>query len=176
MPQVPCPSCKDPRTGQPTGVISNARTGSPELCPNCQGTLVTSGTYQDLPFWYPISASGVASPTGSVTITLANGNVGGQVTIDNDSDFEVRRFIASSTGLFSVTLKDNKTNRPLTPSPVTTAGFINGENFAGTAQLPFIIEKPFLILRTSTVSAGFTDRSGAPGNVIQLCLWGYKIA
>jgi hypothetical protein len=114
---------------------------------------------QDLHFWYPITPAALTANQQGV---IAN------VTVDNDSDFEWRWIVASSTGLFSVTLLDRFTSRPLMPSA------INGENIAGTAQLPFTLPKPYLIRRTSTVSATFNDRSGA-GNTIQFALIGYKI-
>jgi hypothetical protein len=120
---------------------------------------------QDLPFWYPIN---VSIPTGASAV--------GSVTIDNDADFEWRWIVASSidnaaAGLFSVILLDRFTSRPLMPSA------INGENIAGTAQLPFTLPKPYKIRRTSTIQGTFTDRtaSGQP-NVVQFCLVGYKIA
>jgi len=116
---------------------------------------------QDLPFWYPIA----------VALTALQQNVPGSVVIGNDADFEWRWIIASSTGIFSVTLTDNYTSRPLMPSTIP----INGENIVGTAQLPFILPKPYLLRRTSTIAAIFNDRSNA-NNAIQLCLVGYKLA
>lgn len=122
---------------------------------------------QDLPFWYPIIPP---------ALTALQANVAAQVVIDNDADFEWRWIIASSilntglVGLYSVTLVDRYTSRPL-----MTAN-INSENIAGTAQLPFILPKPYLLRRTSTIAALFTDRSGATTNTIQFCLVGYKLA
>ena len=120
---------------------------------------------QDLIFWYPIE---IAIPTGAT----AQANV----TIDNDADFEWRWIVASSldngaAGLFSVVLLDRFTSRPLMPSA------INGENIAGSAQLPFTLPKPYVIRRTSTIQGTFTDRtaSGQP-NVVEFCLVGYKLA
>jgi hypothetical protein len=52
---------------------------------------------------------------------------------------------------------------------------INGELVAGTAQLPFILPKPYLLRRTSSLLGSFNDRSGA-GNTIQFALGGYKLA
>jgi hypothetical protein len=115
---------------------------------------------QDLIFWYPINPAALTALQAGVIAT---------VTVDNDADFEWRWIIANSTGLFSVSLLDKFTSRPLMPSN------INGENIAGTAQLPFILPKPYLLRRTSTVQASFTDRSGA-GNTIQFCLVGYKLS
>ena len=120
---------------------------------------------QDLPFWYPIN---VSIPSGASAVA--------SVTIDNDADFEWRWIVASAidnaaAGLYSVILLDRFTSRPLMPSA------INGENIAGTAQLPFTLPKPYKIRRTSTIQGTFTDRtaSGQP-NVVQFCLVGYKIA
>jgi hypothetical protein len=119
-----------------------------------------SAVAQDLIFWYPINPP---------ALTALQQNVQANVVIDNDADFEWRWIIANSTGIFSVTLTDRYTARPLMPSA------INGENIAGTAQLPFILPKPYLLRRTSTIQAAFNDRSNA-GNTIQFCLVGYKLS
>ena len=123
---------------------------------------------QDLPFWYPIN----------VTLTANQSGILGTVTTDNDADFELRELIASSTGTFQIQLVDRFTSRPLLPSNlVDNAGNIifgvNNVNIWGTAQLPFILPIPYIILRASTVAATFKDTSGA-GNTIQVILWGYK--
>ena len=116
---------------------------------------------QDLPFWYPIA------PPALTALQLG---VAASVTIDNDADFEWRWIIANSTGTYSVTLTDRFTSRPL------MSAAINSANIAGTAQLPFILPKPYLLRRTSTVAAVFNDLSGGGANVIQFCLVGYKLA
>jgi hypothetical protein len=115
---------------------------------------------QDLPFWYPI-----APPA----LTALQVGVAASVTIDNDADFEWRWIVATSTGAFSVTLTDRFTSRPL------MSAAINSANIAGTAQLPFILPKPYLLRRTSTMAAVFNDLSNA-GNTIQFALVGYKLA
>jgi hypothetical protein len=111
---------------------------------------------QDLPFWYPIN------------VALGAGLGGfGSVTMDNDADFELREIIANSTGRFTVALLDRFTSRPMMPTT------INDQNVFGTAQLPFILPIPYIILRTSTIAATLLDLSGNP-NAVQLILWGYK--
>lgn len=115
---------------------------------------------QDLLFDYVLAPAQLNANQAGVVAT---------VTIDNDADFEWRWIVASSTGLFSVTLLDRYTSRPLSSVP------INGENIAGTAQLPFILPKPYLLRRTSTIVGTFNDRSGAP-NTIQFVLKGYKLS
>ncbi len=112
---------------------------------------------QDLPFWYPIN----------VVLTANQVGVRNVIQIDNDGEFEWRSCIASSTGLFSVTLTNNFIKRPLMPTP------INGENIAGTAQQPGFLPVPWRLKRTTIMQAEFNDRSGA-GNTIQFCLAGYK--
>lgn len=158
-----CPTCGG------RGAVANAKTGSPELCPNCEGqTTVSLGT-GNLPFWYPF----LANQNASVFTIAANAtNQGAQVVIDNDADFVCDRIIANSTGLFSVFLIDRFTQRPLMPSQTVP---INGENISGTGQLPFWLPKPLLLRRTSTVQGFFNDRSGA-SNTIQFVLAGYKVA
>lgn len=112
----------------------------------------------DLIFWYPIN----------VVLTALQAGLGANVQIDNDADFECRWFISSQTGIYSATLFDRLRARPLMPSN------INGENLAGTAQLPFLLPKPLMLLRTAVINGSFTDRSNA-GNTIQFCFAGYKL-
>ena len=112
----------------------------------------------DLIYWYPLN----------VTLTALQAGVVATLQILNDADFECRWIISSQTGLWQATLIDQLRSRPLMSSD------INSENLAGTAQLPFILPKPWLLLRTSTVKGTFTDRSNS-GNTIQLCLVGYKL-
>ncbi|HXU18968.1 MAG TPA: hypothetical protein VN788_00135 [Verrucomicrobiae bacterium] len=131
-------------------------TAAPNVAPNG----AAPGMYNDLLYFYPLNPPQL----------LANAvNIAAVVTIDNDSDFLWDRIIANSTGLFSVTLTDRFTSRPLMPSN------INGENLAGTAQLPFWLPVPYKLRRTSTIQASFNDRSGAP-NTIQFVLVGRKIS
>lgn len=148
-----CPLCAG------RGGVANAQTGSPEKCPLCQGTTQVSLALTDQLFWYPLNPP---------QLTANQQNVLALVSIDNDADFQWRWIVASSTGLFSVTLQDNFAASPLMPSA------INGENVAGTAQLPFVLPKPYPLYRTSTMKAFFNDRSGAL-NTIQFNLVGYKI-
>lgn len=123
---------------------------------------------QDLPFWYPIN----------VTLTANQSGIAGNVTTDNDADFEWRELIASSTGPFQIQLTDRYTSRQLLPQNVSDnlgnqVFGINSANLFGTAQLPFILPIPYIILRASTIAGSFKDISGA-GNTVQVVLWGYK--
>lgn len=155
-----CPSCGN------RGLVANAQTGSPEPCPNCQSYLTgVAGLDYRYQFYQ--------NPTNPTPFTIAANslNQGATLAVQNDSDFVADRIIASSTGLFSVYLQDDFSSRPLMPSQNVP---INGENISGTAQLPYWLPKPWLIKRTSTVSALFNDRSGAP-NTIQFILAGYKV-
>jgi hypothetical protein len=111
---------------------------------------------QDLPTWFPINAQLGANAQGVKNV----------IQIDNGGEFELRSIIATSTGLFGVTLTNNKIKRPLMPSP------IDSELIAGNAQQPGFLPVPWRIERTSILEAQFFDRSGAP-NTIQLCLQGY---
>lgn len=149
-----CPACGG------RGAVANAQTGAPTKCPVCQGIGQISGSLTDQLFWYLFSPPQLAANQQGVLNALS---------IDNDADFRVRWIVSSSTGLYSVEIKDNYAGgAPWMPSP------INGENFAGTAQLPFVLPKPYPLYRGSTLTGKFNDRSGAP-NTIQLALIGYKI-
>lgn len=116
--------------------------------------------YADLLYFYPLNPPQLTANQQGVVAT---------VTVDNDADFLWDRLIVSSTGLFSVTLQDRFTSRPLMPVA------INGENLAGTAQLPFWLPVPYKLLRTSTIQGLFNDRSGA-NNTIQFVLAGRKLS
>jgi hypothetical protein len=166
MAAATCPACGG------RAAIANAITGSPETCPICGGTGQVAVGTDDLPFWYPF----LLSPYGSnptLTIAAANGTVNALVQIANDSDFMWDRNLFTSTGGFNVYLKDEFTARPLMPFQNT---LISSGNAGGTGQLPFWLPKAYLLRRTSTVSAIFTDTSGNPGNVIQFVLFGYKVS
>ena len=154
MSQQTCPTCGG------RGAVANANSGTPQTCPTCDGTGSVSIGTDDLLFHYPLNPAQLTANQAGVLAT---------VTIDNDSDFLLDRIVASSTGLFSVELLDKFTSRPLQTAP------INGENYAGTAQLPFWLPKPYLIRRTSTIQGKFNDRSGSL-NTIQLDLVGLKLA
>jgi hypothetical protein len=148
-----CPACVGrAMVATPTGGVAK--------CPVCQGAGAISGDLTDQLFWYLFTPPQLAANQLGVLSTL---------TIDNDADFRIRWIIGSSTGLFSVEVKDLYAGgAPWMPTPV------NGENFMGTAQLPFVLPKPYPVYKTSSLQAKFNDRSGAP-NTIQLTLVGYKI-
>jgi len=151
--QSTCPACGG------RGAVSNAQTGAPMKCPLCQGTTQVSLGLTDQLFWYLLSPAQLTANQQGVIAT---------VSIDNDADFEWRWIIGNSTGLYSVTLQDNFAASPLMPNAV------NSENIVGTAQLPFVLPKPYPLYRTSSIKAVFNDRSGS-ANTIQLCLVGYKL-
>lgn len=153
MSQQTCPTCGG------RGAVSNANSGTPQTCPTCDGNGSVSLGTDDMLFHYPINPAQLTALQQGVVST---------VTIDNDSDFLCDRIVASSTGLFSVELVDRFTSRPMQTAP------INGELYAGTAQLPFWLPKPYLFRRTSTVQGKFNDRSNAL-NTIQFDLVGIKL-
>lgn len=155
MAQTTCPAC----TG--AGQLQNTVTQRPVNCPLCngQGTISSTGL-GDLVFDYVFSPPQLTGDELGVVAT---------VNISNDYDFEATEIKASSTGLFSVQLQDQFRNT------ILSTAAINGELFAGTAQLPRVLFKPWKLLRTSTVLATFNDRSGSD-NTIQLSLGGYKIS
>jgi hypothetical protein len=129
-------------------------------CPNCGG----SGTQDQqvlrvfFDYVFPLT-----------TIVAALGQAQQLLKIDQSSDFEWIWIVSSSLGLYSVQLTDNSTGRTL------SSDFVDSENFAGTAQLPFPLVEPYLLARSGSVSATFTDRSGVASNAIQLVLRGYKL-
>lgn len=133
--------------------------GAQPVTPAMRARLGSLPSSTDLPFWYPLNPPQLTALQQGVTAS---------VVINNDADFEWRWIISSQTGLWSVTLTDNYTTRPLMQVA------INNENLAGTAQLPFILPKPWVLRRTSSITGVFNDRSNA-NNTIQLALVGYKL-
>lgn len=149
---VLCPTCKG------KGAMPNGRGGN-LLCPNCGGV----GYIMQQPIRVPYD---LVLPNAVLTALQAGVPVTQQ--IDQDSDFEWVFTVANSTGLYSISLLDPSTGRQLSTSNV------NGENFAGTAQLPFPLVEPYVWARSSIVKALFNDRSNS-GNTVQLVLRGYKL-
>jgi len=121
-----------------------------------------AGMFNDLPFWYLFNPP---------ALTALQTGIGASFQVDNDSDFLWDRICSASTGIYSVFVTDRYTSRPLTPDPSQP---VDVENFAGIAALPFWLPKPYLIRRTSTITAIFNDRSDS-GNTIQLAFIGLKV-
>jgi hypothetical protein len=129
------------------------------VCPNCGGSGTKSPPVLRVPFDY-------AFP--SVVLTSLQQGLQSVLAFDFDADFEHIWTVASSTGLYSVSVKDNSTNRQLSNAA------INGENYAGTAALPFPLVEPYVWARSGSAIGTFSDRSSA-GNTVQLVFRGYKL-
>lgn len=149
----PCPSCKG------NGVLRDGR-GNPAVCPNCGGTGQKNPPAMRVPFDY-------AFPT--VVLTANQQGLNAVLRFDFDADFEHIWTVANSTGIYSLTLQDTSTGRRQFSNAA-----INGENYAGTAALPFPLVEPYTWARSGAALAVFNDRSGA-GNTIQLVFRGYKL-
>ena len=130
-----------------------------QVCPMCGGTGVQESQPIRVPFDFVLPNAVLTGSQAGLAVTQQ---------FDQDADFEAIFIEASSTGLFSVQIFDSSTGRPLSTIAV------NGENFAGTAQLPRVYVEPYVWARSSTFRAVFNDRSGA-GNTVQLVLSGYKL-
>src|SRR5258708_16025866 len=104
-----CPACGG------RGAVANAQTGNPMKCPVCQGVGQISGSLTDQLFWYLFSPAQLAGNAVGILSTI---------TIDGDADFQVRWLVPSSTGLFSVEIKDlYHAGAPCIPIPITEALF-----------------------------------------------------
>lgn len=149
--QQACNSCKG-------GGVLQGNKGY-QVCPNCGGSGTKDQQVLRVLYDYVFPA-----------VVLTAGQVGLQQTlkIDQSADFEWIWIVSSQTGLYSVQLTDNSTGRTL------SSDFVNNENFAGTAQLPFPLVEPYLLARSGSISGAFNDRSGE-GNTVQLVLKGYKL-
>lgn len=134
------------------------RSGGSQICPNCGG----SGQRQQVlrvPFDYVFPNAVLTALQQGLPVVLV---------FDYDADFEHIFTVADSTGIWSVQVKDNSTNRTLSNAPV------NGENYAGTAALPWPLVEPYVWARSASATATFNDRSNA-GNTVQLVYRGYKL-
>jgi hypothetical protein len=129
-----------------------------QQCPNCAGTGAAPQKVYRVFFDYVFPQ----------LVLLANAVGNTVLQIQFDSDFEWIWIVGSRTGTFSIQLNDSSTGRNLSNSPV------NDVNFMGTGQLPFPLVEPYLLARSTTITAAVTDTSGA-GNTIQLVFRGYKL-
>jgi hypothetical protein len=116
-----CPSCRG------NGVLS-MRNGASQICPNCAGSGQKQAVLR-VPFDYVF-------PTAS--LTAMQQGLASTLVIQQDADFEHIFTVASSTGLYSVQLQDGSTNRVFSNAPV------NGENYAGSAALPWPLVEPYV--------------------------------
>ena len=153
---VACPSCNKP--GGTAGVLKDS-TGRWQQCPNCNGTGTKSAAVIRVPFDYAFPTAVLTADQQGLQVVLP---------FDYDADFEHIWTVASATGIFSVQLQDRSTNRTLSNAP------INGENYAGTAALPFPLVEPYVWARVGSALATFADRSDAD-NSVQLVFRGYKL-
>lgn len=148
-----CPACAGRR------VLPNARTGQPCACPICNGTGLVEPLYDRLPFWYVINE----------TILAALGTNNGSLRCEARADFEwVWLTHSASTGVFSTQMTD-------AGGRVFQSAAVNSENQWGTAQRPFPLIAPCILKARTGLNYVLTDRSAAPGNVIQLALSGYEL-
>jgi hypothetical protein len=153
----PCPSCNRP--GGIAGVLKNSQ-GQWQTCPNCGGTGQKSPAVIRVPFDYVFP---------SAVLTANQQGLQNPLQFDFDADFEHIWTVANSTGLWSISLFDTSVGRrQFSNNPV------NGENYAGSAALPFPLVEPYLWARAATALATFNDRSGS-GNTVQLVFRGYKL-
>lgn len=152
---VQCPTCA---TSKYKGALPTQQ-GKWQICPTCNGTTVVVQQPIRVPYDYVLP---------NAVLTALQAGVTSQQQIDQDSDFEAVWIVANSTGTYSVQITDPSTGRPLSNANV------NGENFAGTAQLPFPLVEPYVWARSSIIKASFTDRSNG-GNTIQLVIRGFKL-
>lgn len=110
--------------------------------------------------WYTYSAT--------FTSLAANGQTNVITRIDADADFLVRKVVGNRTGAYTLQISDSAAADTWEDQLVSDA------NAVGTAQYPYLLSKPRLIGRNSTISTAVTDISGST-NTIQLIFEGAKI-
>lgn len=148
--QKVCPSCQ----GRGQQMVAG---GGRVQCPNCGGTGANQQVFR-VPFDYVWP---------SIVLTALQ-NLPATLQIDQDSDFEWIWVVADQTGAWKIQVRDGSTGRTLSNNAV------NNDNYAGTAQLPFPLVEPYLIARSTVMTASVTDLSNA-GNTVQLVFRGYKL-
>ena len=136
-------------------------------CPVCGGTGVAQNVIR-VPWSLEFNTPALAVLQANVPVVVQQ---------DTDADFEWLYTMATSIlsnnnpGLFSVQPQDLATGRLLSQSAV------NGELFAGTGQLPFVMPEPYIISRGSAFKLIFNNRDNTSEqtNTVQVVLWGYKL-
>lgn len=147
------------------GIIATPNGKAWQGCPNCSGTGQNAQDVIRVPW----------SLQFNVTLLTGQQNVPVVVQQDTDADFEwiyttaVDLNADGTPALFSVTPQDLSTGRVLSSGPV------NGELYAGTAQLPFVLPEPYLIARGSAFKMTFNNRTTGQSSTLQLAIHGYKL-
>jgi hypothetical protein len=154
---VNCPVCLNPKSGKPTGLVANAQTGAPVVCPKCDGNLMVEPPYQAL--FYANVLNIVLTALQQLPLSI---------TILSRADFELVFVTGNSTGGYTLQIQDTS-QRNWFSNP------INNVNFVGTAQNQFPMGMvPVRMPATVVYDFTFTDTSNA-GNTIQLCLCGNEL-
>lgn len=109
--------------------------------------------------WYMFSASAVITGNGQANLITR---------IDADADFLVRKIVGNRTGAYTLQISDSAAADSWQDQPVSDA------NQVGTAQYPYLLAKPRLIGRNSTISIQMNDLSGST-NTVQLIYEGAKV-
>jgi len=151
--QKPCKVCAG------RGAVTNAARQT-QTCPNCNGGGTQPQKVYRVFFDYVF-------PQAVIAAALGQGNT--VLQIQFDSDFEWIWIVGSSTGAFTILLNDSSTGRNLASAPVLS------QNFMGTAQLPFPLVEPYLLARSTTITAALVDTSNVAGNTINIVFRGYKL-
>lgn len=135
----PCTACQ----GQ--GAIAGP--AGVQRCPMCEGSKVEFDP--GLFFVYEL---------GPVVIA-ANGQVNSATVQILDRSFRWMLLTGTSTGAYTLQVKDSRNKRPFSNQQVRNV------NFVGTAQNPFPLLTPFVFERRGSILVDFTDVSGAPNTV-----------
>jgi hypothetical protein len=150
--QTTCKCCAGRR------IVPNPLQRNMQACPICGGSGTQPQQVLRVPYDYVFPQTVLAAN--------AQGNMVLQIMFD--SDFEWIFTVGSSTGAFIITVNDSSTGRNLSNAPVLSSLYM------GTAQLPFPFVEPYLLARSTTVTAAVQDVSAA-GNTINLVFKGFKL-
>lgn len=161
---APCPTCHG------SGAVNNPYTRGAQQCPNCGG----SGSRDNFSrrfydYVFPTATFGAALGTNQQVLTFTD-------KVPFEIYWIVAKAINSATladALYAVSITDTGSSIPWTNQGNTYP--VWGENFAGTAQLPFRLPEPYVVQPNGSLQAQFTERSNSADTQVQLVMRGYKL-
>lgn len=119
--------------------------------------------YLSMPYWYTLDQG---------PITVAGGaSVQQTITVGQDHHFQIFKFSAVSTGLFSIDIIDSQKGESIITGPQGVHYEIGSDILFGNANFPFVLHEPRLVQVGQRLLVNITDLSGAP-NTIHLTLGG----
>jgi len=123
--------------------------------------------YMSTPYWYTLDEGPVTIPAGT-TITP-------QITIGQDSHFQLFQMSVVSDGLFDIDIVDTQRGESIISGPLDVHYPIGSELILGNGNFPYRFHEPRLFQIGQRLVVTLTDRSGAD-NTVHLTLGGRAVA